>query len=137
MAIYDYRIGVGYNVALGSLTNIEDITPTNDIAFAPPNAISTYSPGIRRTRTDSRDYFAGKKTCSWVFSMLTWKQVEYLMDTYCNSLYDGPVTIYTRAGRTTYARFNALMKLPIPVEANRELVVYRDYRVTFIDLVAL
>lgn len=114
MARYDYRIGAGNDLALGSLTNIEDITPSGDVAFYAPEVLASYDPGIRRIRGNGSLYHAGYPNQTWTWKRMTRKQYAYLRATYCSGGYDGPVTIYTRFGddADTYVRCNARMIVP-------------------------
>lgn len=134
MAFYNYRIGAGYDVALASLRNIEDYTPSGDKHFFAPAAYSTYDPGQFRIRGDGTLYAAGFPACTWVFGTLTRAQFEYAQDTWCAGGFSGKVTIYTRIGRRTYQRFNAILTLQKPVEADRVRLYFRNYVFTFTRL---
>ena len=112
--IYDYRIAAGHGVSIGSLVNIETITPSGDKPFYPPRSFGTYAPGTVRVRADGRLYIAGFASVVWRFSTLTRAQFHYLQTTYCGNGYSGLVTIYTRLeDATTYVRCNATMVLPL------------------------
>lgn len=135
---YSYRLGVGHSVALGSLTNIETITPTGGTRFYPPDCYGSYNPGVAKVRTDGQLYFAGFPSVQWRFRRLTWVQHRYLMTTYCSSGYSGKVTIYTTTDNpNTYARYNAIMVLPKLSDSQKNFTIFADYVITFIKMVAL
>lgn len=136
MAVYDYRIAAGHNVALNSLVNIEDITPAGDRPFFPPKAYGYYNAGQYRIRGDGTLYIAGFASLTWLFDVLTRKQYEYLRDTYCNGGFSGKVTLYTRLGRLAYSRMNAIMILPSPSATDGGYFAFKNYGVQMARLVA-
>ncbi len=118
---YDYRIGAGWNLPLGSLTNIELIRPTGDKYFYPPKSFGTYQPGQFRIRGDGLVYTAGFPTLDWPWfgnpnGYLTYAQRAYLSTTFCNGGDSGKVTIYSKQRYSNvYVRSNAVMILePLP-----------------------
>ncbi len=137
MSFYDYRIGAGWNVALGSLTNIETITPTGEPTFKAPDVYGSYDPGVRRIRADGSLYHAGFGMVQWRFAGITRGQVRYLMETYCANGYSGKVTINTRLDDPdTYTRYNAYMLLPKLSESQKRSWAFQDYIVRFTRLAA-
>lgn len=137
MALYDYRIKAGWNQALVDLVNIEDITPSTDVAFYPPEGISSFTPGAFRVRGDGLVTTAGYGSVTWVFGLLTRLQYKYLMDTYGGGGYSGKVTIYTRVGASAYGRYNAVIRIPPSSELKRQGVYWTDVPIRFIRLEAL
>lgn len=127
--IYQYKIASGYNVAAGSLVNIESITPTSDVAFVAPQVLGTFDPGKYIIRGDGTLYLTGFPTQQWLFSALTRLQLAYLRTTYCSGGWSGLVTINTRLGDTPYVRYNAVMILPKPSESEGRLYAYKNYSV--------
>jgi hypothetical protein len=118
---YDYRIGAGWNLPLGSLTNIENIKPTGDVNFYPPRSFGTYNPGQYRIRGDGQVYTAGFPTLDWPWfgnpeGRLTPAQAYKLSTDYCNGGQSGKVTIYSKQKQSNiYLRSNAVMILsPYP-----------------------
>jgi len=111
--ISKYMIGVGYNVALGSLTNIEKISVSGHDFFA-PKAFGHYNPGQFSRRTDGIGYYGGFNSVRWVFMAMTHSQYNYLRNVYCAGGYSGLVTIYTTLGQddNIYARMNAVLDIP-------------------------
>lgn len=116
MALYDYRIAAGWNVALGSLTNIETIVPSGSRRFFAPVAQPLFDPGIEKNPGDGSVSFSGYPEVTWLFDAMHNLQYFYLRDTVLSGLYRGKVTIYTRLATTTYSRKNAWMNLPKPNE---------------------
>lgn len=138
MTIADYRIAAGYNVALGSLVNIETITATGDTRkFYAPQAYGHSSPGALAYRLDGTGYRRGFLRVDWIFPAATRNQYEYLSTTYCSGLLTGQCTIYTRVGKSTYARYNAVMQLPATDEADGAFFAFKNLRVAFTHLVAI
>lgn len=139
MAFYDYRIGAGKNVALASLVNIETIKPTNDRNFYAPMAYGFASPGVRKGRLNGVGFRSGFTRVTWFFKAATRGQYEYLSTTYCGGVLSGEVTIYTTTGKSTYARYNAVIDLPATEEApGGEFYAFvGGLRVIFSHLVAL
>ncbi len=134
--LQSYMIASGYNVALGSLTNIENIKPTNDQYFWSPRASGLYNPGSERDRGDGTLLLVGFAWQYWEFGALTRAQLDYLRTTYCASGWSGKVTIYTTLGGVAYSRMNAVMKLPAPVDSDGAFYAYKAYKVKMTRLVA-
>lgn len=136
---YDYRIAANYNVALANLVNIETITPTNDRKFYAPMAYGFSTPGVRKGRLNGVGFRSGFTKVVWLFKAATRAQYEYLSTTYCGGALSGQVTIYTTTGKSTYARYNAVIDLPATEEApGGEFYAFiGGLRVTFTHLVAL
>lgn len=83
---YDFRIASGYNMPLGSLTNVELLKPTNDKYFYPP--IALYDPGQFIVRGDGQLYIAGYPSVQWAWTgnpggRVTRAQARLLMTNYC------------------------------------------------------
>lgn len=137
MALYDYRIGAGWNLPLGSLTNIETIIPTNDVAFYAPQSWGSFDDGAVRLRPDGSIYHAGFASVHWSWRRMTRAQYQYLRDTYCSGGRSGTVTIYTRTDtEATYERYNAVMQVPKMPEANPNFTNF-GCEVLMVRLVAL
>jgi hypothetical protein len=112
-ALQKHAIGVGYGVALASLVNWESITPTGTVHFNPVKSWGNYKDGVPRKNSVGRIVMMGEKSTAWDWTGVYNKQFRYVMDTYCNGMYDGLVTIYTITSTPqTYARFNAILTLP-------------------------
>lgn len=138
MAIYDYRIGAGHNLPLGSLTNIEDITPPSDVSFYAPDSLGFYDPGQMRVRGDGSFMIAGFPKTEWRWRSITRAQVRYLQETYCGGGYSGTVTIYTTTDdEATYTRHNSTMLLPKLPDSGKNFTRYTNYVVRHTRLVAL
>lgn len=135
---YNYMIGAGWNVALVSLTNFESLSISGEPPLKVGGMYGTYDPGLMRIRGDGTVYLAGYGSCALPFPGITRGQVRYLSTTFCNSSYSGKVTIYTRLDDpATYARFNAIMRLPKLSESQKRWAAFQDYVVRFDRLVAL
>lgn len=137
MTFSNYRIAATYNVALGSLVNIEAIRPTNDRYFYAPQAIPYGSPGLKRIKLNGVSARAGYPSVDWLFAMLTRAQYEYLRNTYCAGGYSGQVTIYTTVSGNTYARYNAVIDVPETSTIAEGFYAYKRVAIRFTHLVAL
>lgn len=133
---YSYKIGVGYNLPDGSLTNVELLyAPVDWRNFYPPNAYSAFNPGVPRVRLDSYRNFTGFNSIVWNFELLTRKQYHYLKDVYCiGGGYTGTVTINSVDPNGTYQRYNAVMNIPTPAELDRNYKENQKFQIIFIRL---
>lgn len=111
MPVGQYAIKAGYNQALVDLVNIETIVPTGDIAFYTPTAYWDSEPGAKRVKLTGLGYYAGFAYVEWLLEVLTQKQRDYAMSTWCSGGLEGFVTIYTRLGGMSYARYNAVLSV--------------------------
>lgn len=135
MSRYDYRIAPGHDLPLGSLTNIETITPPGDVAFYPPQAWGNYDPGQYKSRGDGTVYLSGQESTRWRWRSMTRLQYQYLQDTYCGGGQSGTVTIYTTLDNVnTYELCNATMILPKIPEAGPNFTRYTQVDVDLVRL---
>lgn len=139
MPIYDYRLAANYNVALGSLVNIENITATGDkFKFHPPQAYGFGTPGQRVGRLTGVGFRRGFPYTGWLFGFMSRNQYDYLSATYCGGTLEGTITIYTRVGKLAYARYNAVMSLPAPPESpGSEMFAFKNITIGMSHLVSL
>ena len=141
MAFADYRIAVGSSVALGSLTNIEDLLwpYTKPLYIAPRSQPVDLYP-VRTVLGSGRVRGDGTINHAWEWTGIKQAAVQYLLHTYLfSSSVSTAVTIYTRLHSTgSYARYNAYAILPVPGQ-DLEYIRQNTYRMTlrFSDLVAL
>lgn len=135
MARYSYSLGAGHNLPLGSLTNVEMITPTGDVAFYAPQSWGNYDPGQYKMRGDGIVYTSGHEVTHWRWRSMTRKQYQYLQDTYCNGGQSGTVTAYTLLDNPgTYERCNATMILPKLPDAGPNFSRYTNVDVLLVKL---
>lgn len=114
----DIRIAATYDVALGSLTNIEDLTPsggspkTRHIAgygdfyfFIDETPYPGYSRGEQRIDASAGQAFAG-------FEQVRYVQSHMHVDSYAwlKTNYEGQVTAYIRTTGTSYTRYNCQLR---------------------------
>lgn len=129
-----YSIASGWDVALGSLVNVENITPTNDVPFDPPKGIPGYEEGNKKVRGDGLILTQGYANVTWHWTRLTYAQYAYLKSTYCSGGLSGQVTIYTTLGSASYSRMNAIMFLPMAKELRGEYGRYLEVDILFTHL---
>lgn len=135
MAFYDYRIALGHNVALGSLSNIENL-----VRFAPRSQPVDVFP-VRRTVLSGAVIGAGTINHTWTWDILPIADLKRIEDTFFanGAVTFANVTIYTRRhNRALYARYNAIAILPQPGQDYEYTRRYaRNLRWQFRNLVAL
>ena len=139
---YSYSIAVGSSVALGSLSNIEDLIHP----YTRPRRITVRSQmvnafPVRTVLGSGRERGDGTISHSWEFTAIPKAAVDYLMTYLFSSgtVVSTAVTIYTRRHELDdYARYNAYAILPVvgqDIEYIRSGVLRMVIR--FSDLVAL
>jgi hypothetical protein len=126
MAFQSYSIGVGYNVALGSLTNAETVFRSG-VYFALVKGRGSFNPGERLTRGNGRDFFEGYSSLIWLVDVNIYSVLDSLRTTYCAGGWDGEITINTTLGGIAYARRNSIMKLTPPNEVDGEFMAMKRY----------
>lgn len=140
MAVYDFRIGVGWNVALVSLTNVENLPIQGGrYKFFPPSIVPNYYPGLARYPGNGGVYYAGYPMVPWYFG----EEIQgvlwyYLFNTINSGLYRNKVTIYTLTlpGLSSYSRVNAWMELPPPAKQATDFTAIPQYTINMTRLVA-
>lgn len=132
MPIYDFRIAAGWDVALGSLTNVETIVTSDHRHFYPPDVYPGYDDGHENVRGDEMVAYNGFPLLPWRFSIFYSIQRYYLYHTINGDSNTGKVTIYTltNKGDTTYTRGNAIMYLPPLAQAQKNYTMVGPYTVT-------
>lgn len=133
-----HAIAAGYNVALNSLANIEQIKPGGDpYYFVAPQVIPHGSPGERIGRLTGVGFRRGFAYVDWLFAVMTRLQYEYLKTTYASGGYSGLVTVFTTVSGSTYARYNAVIDIPETEAVPDGFYVYQKIPIRFSHLVAI
>ncbi len=118
MPTYSYSIAVGHNVALASLTNIENIPQFQYHGAAlPPSTQPVDLFPVRERVLSGKEIGGGTINHVWTWQVLPIAALEYIEDTFLSSgtVTWANVTIYTRKhNQQTYGRFNAYIILPQP-----------------------
>ena len=141
MPFYSYSIAVGSNVALASLSNIEDVLwPYTKPLRLPPrsNVVNLYP--VRTIMGSGRERGDGTVFHAWEFDALPVAAVNYLLYSLLfSSAISTAVTIYTKRHETgSYARYNAYAVLPVPGQDLEHLRAGKcRLTLRFNDLVAL
>lgn len=134
MAFADFRIAAGWNVALGSLTNVENISQI----MYPPKVTPVDGYPVRRIALSGKVYGDGRIDHVWEYRSITTTALYYIIDTYLSTATSAAVTIYTLSRVGTYARYNATLVLPQPgVDYDVAGTVVENLRLRFNGLVAL
>lgn len=113
-ALYSYRLGTGWNVALGSLVNVELIP---QIARPPSNALPVDPFPIRTEMLSNLVYGDGSPGHVWSYDSLLITGLNYIIATYLTTagavVASKKITLYTNLrDRATYARYNAYLEYP-------------------------
>lgn len=138
MAIESYAIAAGSNVALGSLINIETVTPAGDTYhFFAPKAIGYYDPGQPNIRGDGLMSFNGFPSVIWFFDVVTRKQLAYARTTWANGGWSGLVTIFSTAGDSVYARYNANLLISLYNVMDGKFYANKGMQMAMTGLVAI
>lgn len=138
MTVFEYAIGAGHNLPLGSLTYVHAIRATGELEYCrPPASYGTYSPGVLRVRGNRLATFAGDEVVKWRESF-TKLQFKHWQDTYCGGGYSGFVTVNTKTDvPTTYERYNATLIMPTLKDSSWDFVRFVDVELTLILEAAL
>lgn len=115
--LYQYSIGSGHNLPLGSLTNIELL-----VGFELPAKTAPVNPfPVENFVLSGNAQSQGRLDHVWEFTYLKYTALDTFIDNYLVSsgtLYSSrPVTIYTRKrdrGENSYGRYNAYVHYPRP-----------------------
>jgi hypothetical protein len=115
-ALYSYRIASGWNVALGSLVNLELIT---QIGRPPTRCQPVNLFPIATEMLSNIVYGDGTPSLTWMFDSLPVGALPYILSTYLTTssvlVKSKKVTIFTNLrDRGYYGRFNAYLSLPEP-----------------------
>lgn len=122
-------------MVLGSLVDITTIKPSGDsMYFADPKVLPLYDDGIIKTNGVGGVYVQGYAVQPWFFGFMTYKQYDYLRDTYCSGGLSGDVTVLVNiAGDATLTRMNAKLVLDPPAKL-KSFPWYKDVTIKFTRL---
>lgn len=140
---YSYMIGSGWNLPLGSLTNVELIKPPAERYFYPPSSFGSYDPGGAYTQLDGVTNYRGYASVVWDWrgqpgGWITYGQVEYFKTTFLNGSLSGKVTIYTKtATHNVYERYNAIATITKLPDSGANFKVFARFQIRLSHLVAL
>lgn len=135
MAVYDFRIATGWNVALGSLTNVEALPKQSGYRFFPPTIVPGYDDGEERFPGDGSLYLEGYPFVPWFMGDFRYPLWSYFFLTINAGLRRNKVTIYTPLypGGSPVRR-NAWMHLPKPTHAATDFNILPDYTIQMLRL---
>lgn len=142
--LYDYRIAPGWNLPLGSLTNVETITPAGERTIYPPASYGTYDPGQIAMQLNGIEKFRGYASLNWDWKgnpggYITYGQAKHLRVWICGSLnFSGTATIYTPTLYPgVYERYNTVAVFPKFAEAGPNFKVFNKFGIRMTHLVGL
>jgi hypothetical protein len=104
--IPDYQIAAGNNNA-GGLTPVDELVDSNSIKFVMPRGLPFRVRGQVRTRLDGTTGRVGFNSTQWLSAVMT---VDQLSTVY--STYEGLVTIRIALTSTSFANYNAVLRMP-------------------------
>lgn len=141
---YQYMIGAGYNLPLGSLTNVELITDPNGLTLYPPQAFPTYLPGVAASRLNGIEYERGYASVDWSWTgnsgkgWITYGGARLLRANYFGGLWSNTLTIYTKTtNETSYERYNAVGTMKKFPDSAPNFKVFHGFGIKMSRLVAL
>jgi len=140
---YSYAIGAGWNTALASLTNPENLSQFVVRGLpAPPNSQPVNLFPIREITGSGKPLGHGRVDHAWLWTLLPPAALLWIENTFFSSgtLVYAQVTINTRThnrGVTTYVRYNAWAELPMPGrDYTYDRTMFRNVTLRFYDLIA-
>lgn len=129
-----YALQAGWNIALPGLVNITSIIPPGDIPFDDPKVLPLYDDGIIKINGSGQVVVQGFAVQPWFFARMTYKQYDYLRDTFCASGLSGNVTVLVNVGGdASTTRKNAVLILEPPGKL-RNFPWYHDVTIKFTRL---
>lgn len=136
MALYSFRIAAGWNVALGSLTNVEELPAQSGYKHRPPAISPGYDDGLEKYPGNGGLYLSGYPFVPWYMGDWRYPLWYYFYNTIGGGLRRSKVTIYTltKPGLTTYTRYNAWMHLPKPEHAPGDFNILPNYTIYMLRL---
>jgi hypothetical protein len=141
---YQYKIGSGYNLPLGSLTNVELIADYNGKYLYPPQGFPTYLPGLPKIRLNGIEFESGFSSVEWLWTgnggqgIITYGGARKLRTDYFNGQWSGSLTIYTKtANETSYELYNAVGTMRKFPESAPNFKIFTGFGIRMSRLVAL
>lgn len=116
-----YKIYPGNNQA-GNLALVTSYTDTSSVAFIEPGGIPHARRGSPRTRSNGTTARVGFASIDWIFGWMTFKQWEYAKNNW-----EGLVTIKAAANSSTFANYNAVLRLDDPADMTFGIVYTPTY----------
>lgn len=133
---YGYKIGSGYNLPDGSLTNVEMLRPNGGQYLYPPQGYNAFNPGSVRIRMDGQVYNTGFPSVEWKFDTVFRDQYRLWQSNFTigGNSYSGTVTMVTPNIQGTYTKYNSVMILPTLPAIERNFTAYRNMTIKFTRL---
>lgn len=118
----DYKIYAGNNQA-GNLALITSYSDTASVAFIEPAGIAYTTRGELVFKSNGVPDYRGFAAIDWIFGWLSYKQWEYAKTNWA-----GLVTIKAAVNSSTFANFNAVLRLEDPNDMTKENIVEKTYQ---------
>lgn len=143
-AIYQYMLGAGYNLPLGSLTNVELVQDYNGKYLYAPQSFGSYMPGAPKIRLNGVEFESGFPSVDWLWTgnggrgIITYGGARKLRTNFLNGQWSGTLTIYTKTtNETSYELYNAVGTLRKFPESMPNFKVFNGFGIRMSHLVAL
>jgi hypothetical protein len=101
---------------------VTSYSDTAGVAFIEPAGIDSAQRGELRTRCNGTPGWLGKPSIDWIFGWLTFKQWEYAKDNW-----EGLVTVKTALNSSTFANYNAVLRVEDPAQMTEALIQTSTY----------
>lgn len=140
---YSYSLAVGYNLPLGSLTNVETILDYNGKNLYPPQSFGSYLPGAPVIRLSGLEYERGFATLDWLWTgnggkgIMTYAGARKLRTDYFGGNWSGTLSINSKdLIETSYTLYNAIGIMSKFPESEPNFKVFHNFRIRMTHLVA-
>lgn len=117
----NYQIYAGNNQA-GNLALVTSYTDASSVAFIEPYGVGNTRRGELVIRCDGSAARRGYASVDWLFGWLTFKQWEY-----AKANWEGLVTVKTALNSSTFANYNAVLRLDDPADMTSALIQNSAY----------
>ena len=115
----DYQLAAGHDNA-GGLTPVDEIADSNGVTLVMPRGLPFRGRGQVRTRLDGTTGRIGFNSTQWLSGVMTVDQLSTIYSTY-----EGLVTIRIALTLTTFANYNAVLRMPDEAELEYLANIYR------------
>lgn len=113
--IYQYMLGAGYNLPLGSLTNVELIQGSDGKYLYPPDSFGSFNVGQETPQLNGLNSYQGFESVEWNWTgnggkgYITYGGARTLRTNFFNGVWSATLTIYTKtSNELSYERYNAV-----------------------------
>lgn len=142
--LYQFMIGPGYNLPLGSLTNVELIVDSTGRTLYPPQVFPSYLPGLAVVRLNGIEFERGRPSVEWLWTgnsnkgYMTYNGARTLRENYFGGNWSGSLTIYTKtSNESSYTLYNAIGTIRKHPESDANFRIFQRFGIKMSRLMAL